>query len=344
MHRCLELARRGEAWVAPNPMVGAVLVHEDRIIGEGYHRKYGEPHAEVNCIASVSREDEKLIGASTLYVSLEPCAHLGKTPPCADLIIEKQIPHVVIGTSDPFGLVNGKGIEKLKAAGVKVTEGILEKECRFINRRFFKFFETARPFVTLKWAETADGQIAAGKKRVKISNERTNRLVHQWRSQEMAILVGTNTALFDDPSLTTRLWPGRNPLRLVLDMNLRLPYSLKVFNGDYMTIVFNKLKNEEHLNLKYHRIDPAESIPQQIVKALRDLKIQSLLVEGGAQLLQTFIDESVWDETRIITNEKLVAGKGIQAPVLKNYQQYNSFSLGSDRIRFFKNALSKPVK
>lgn len=338
MDRCLQLARLGQGHTAPNPMVGSVLVHEGRIIGEGYHRVYGEAHAEVNCLASVKPEHVPLISQSTLYVSLEPCAHFGKTPPCADLIIEKKIPRVVIGCRDPFPLVDGKGIEKLQAASVEVIVGVREQACLDINRRFFTFHTKHRPYVVLKWAQTADGCIAnCDYSRIKISSPFTNRLVHKWRSEEMGILVGTNTALFDDPELTTRLWPGANPVRLVLDMNLRLPASLKLFDGVHKTIVFNKLRHSEHLNLLYYQVTDDVSIVPQVLHALAQLKIQSVLVEGGAALLQTFIDEGSWDEARVITNEALSAGRGLQAPILREAKLLYSEDVDTDRIRYFQN-------
>lgn len=244
MHRCLQLARLGAGAVAPNPMVGAVLVHEGRIIGEGYHRQYGCPHAEVDCLQSVLEGDKHLIPQSILYVSLEPCAHFGKTPPCADLIIGHKIPHVVVGCRDPFPAVNGKGIEKLQAAGTHVEAGVLEAACRKLNERFFTFHQQHRPYVVLKWAQTADGKMAKdGPERLLISNAMTNRLVHRWRSEEMAILVGTNTAWADNPSLTTRLWPGPNPVRLVVDLHLRLPKNLHLFDASAPTLVFNLLQH-----------------------------------------------------------------------------------------------------
>jgi diaminohydroxyphosphoribosylaminopyrimidine deaminase / 5-amino-6-(5-phosphoribosylamino)uracil reductase len=338
MQRCLQLAKLGQAWVAPNPMVGAVLVHEGRIIGEGWHAKYGEAHAEVNCIASVKEVDLGLIESSTLYVSLEPCAHYGKTPPCTNLIIEKKIPRVVVGCRDPFGLVDGKGIDRLQSAGIEVVLGVLEEECRELNKRFFCFFQNFRPYITLKWAQSSDAQIAGGKARIKISNPESDRLVHKWRSEEMSVFVGTNTAFFDDPALTTRLWPGRDPLRLVLDMGLRLPLSLKLFDGHHKTIVFNKLKDEEHLNLRYHRIDPLQSLPAQVIKALREMNVQSVLIEGGSQLLQTFIDEGKWDEARVITNQQLRIGKGIAAPLLKSFQLIETILNGSDIHQYFRKS------
>ena len=260
MERCLQLAKLGAGHVAPNPMVGSVLVYENRIIGEGYHRKYGEAHAEVNCIASIDDQDIQFIERSTLYVSLEPCAHYGKTPPCSDLIIRKKIPRVLIGCRDPFKEVNGKGIEKLEAAGVNVVTGILEKNCKELNRRFFIFHTKKRPYIILKWAQTSDKKIAVNSdKPLKISNEFTNRLVHKWRSEEAAILVGTNTALADDPLLTNRLWSGKNPVRLVIDKELKLPAGAKIFNIDAPTVVFNLYKSTINTELSnevyYYKIE-----------------------------------------------------------------------------------------
>lgn len=347
MHRCLQLAQLGEGAVAPNPMVGAVLVYNDRIIGEGYHQQYGKAHAEVNCINSVAEEDKVLIPSATIYVSLEPCAHFGKTPPCADLIIEKGIKQVVVGCRDPFSEVNGKGIEKLRAAGVQVTLGILEKECRAINKRFFTFHSKHRPFIVLKWAQSADDKIAnIDYSRVLISNAHTNRLVHHWRSQQMAILVGTNTALFDNPSLTTRLWPGNDPIRLVVDMDLRLPASLQLFNGAIPTIVFNKQKHTlEQLRkvdwatvgVQYYLVTEDVSLVHQIANALYQLQIQSVLVEGGALLIQSFIDEGLWDEANVITNEQMLLGQGLPAPILKEHTIIHTQYLQSDCIRIYQN-------
>jgi len=332
MQRCLELAKLGAGSVAPNPMVGAVLVYNDRIIGEGWHRWYGEAHAEVNCINSVKEEDKGLISGSTLYVSLEPCAHFGKTPPCTGLIMQHKI---VIGCRDPFEEVNGKGIEKLKAAGVEVVlvTGTIEEECKKLNKRFFTFHTKHRPYVILKWAQTADGKIASGStERLMISNEYSNRLVHQWRSEEAGILVGTNTALLDNPELTTRLWPGNSPVRLVVDMDLKLPPGLKIFNQQARTIVFNTVKQDETGNLVYYKIKKEETLVPQIMNALSQLKIQSVLVEGGAKLLQSFIDERTWDEARIITNVELIINEGLAAPVLKNARVVSEQKLLSDKV------------
>jgi len=349
MERCLELAKLGAGAVAPNPMVGAVLVHHDRIIGEGWHKKFGEAHAEVNCIASVKEEDRAFIAQSVLYVSLEPCSHFGKTPPCTELIIRNKIPTVVIGCRDPFKEVDGKGIEKLKAAGIEVVMGVLEQECKELNKRFFLFHTQQRPFIILKWAQTADGKMAPptpargdlvrSPQRLLISNEYSNRLVHKWRSEEAALLVGTNTALLDDPELTTRLWPGNSPVRLVIDLNLRLPVSLKLFNGAVKTIVFYTIKKEEKKNLIYYKLEDGKKLLPQLLTALYELNIQSVLVEGGATLLQSFIAEGTWDEARIITNEKLFITNGLDAPVLTNAHKTEEQQLLSDKI-----AICKPGK
>ncbi len=346
MRRCIELARRGAGYVAPNPLVGAVLVYEDRIIGEGWHKKFGEPHAEVNCInQAIENGHGQHLSEAVLYVSLEPCAHYGKTPPCANLIIEKKIPRAFIGCRDPFAEVNGKGIEILKVAGVVVDTGILEQECIELNKRFFTFQTKHRPFVVLKWAQTGDGFIAnlsmPGQKdngsRLLISGDYSNRLVHQWRSEEAAILVGTNTALSDNPSLTTRLWPGPSPIRLVVDMDLRLPPTLHLFNQEQKTIVFNTLKHEENGNLLYYQVTRDVSLVHQIVHGLYQLNIQSVLVEGGAMLLQSFIDENIWDEARVIVNKELIIGKGLAAPVLNETNGKTEEQPGAETILYYKS-------
>ena len=361
MKRCLHLAAKGAGHVAPNPMVGAVLVHNNRIIGEGYHQRYGEAHAEVNCITSVKEEDRNFIAYSILYVSLEPCVHFGKTPPCADLIIRHKIPKVVIGVRDPFKEVNGKGIEKLQRAGIEVQLGILEDECKEMNKRFFTFYTKHRPYIILKWAETANGFISnslpsssddnegfqdgfpttgamqhSGKGRLLISNEYSNRLVHKWRSEEAGILVGTNTALSDNPDLTTRLWNGPSPVRLIIDMDLRLPGTLKIFNHASPTIIFNTIKHEEDGNLHYYQVTEDTSLVHQVVNALSHLKIQSVMIEGGARLLQSFIDEQCWDEIRIIKNNKLIIEKGLPAPQPGRVIQSDTLQLLGDIISILK--------
>jgi diaminohydroxyphosphoribosylaminopyrimidine deaminase/5-amino-6-(5-phosphoribosylamino)uracil reductase len=338
MQRCLQLARMGAGNTAPNPMVGAVLVYDNKIIGEGYHEEYGKAHAEVNCINKVSIADKPLLEKSTLYVSLEPCAHYGKTPPCADLIIKNKIPRVVVGCRDSYTEVNGKGIEKLKAAGVDVTVAVLEKEALELNKRFFIFHQLQRPYIILKWAQTANEKIA-GKDGapIAISNSFTNRLVHQWRTEEVAIMVGANTALIDDPALTARLYPGKNPVRIVIDRKNQLPSSLKLFDGTAKTIVFNEEKNDEGEMLSFFKINKeADNIPQ-VLKELYQLSIQSVVVEGGAKLLQSFINSNLWDEARIITNNDMQIGDGVAAPQLKNHQLIAEEIIYTDKIQYFIN-------
>lgn len=340
MHRCLELARKGAGNVAPNPMVGAILVHNDEIIGEGYHAQYGQAHAEVNCINSVPADKKQLVEKSTLYVSLEPCAHHGKTPPCADLIIANKIPEVVIGCKDSFEKVDGKGIEKLKSAGIKVTTGVLEKDALELNKRFFTFYGKQRPYIILKWAQTADGKIAAaGDERLYISNDITNRLVHRWRSEEAAILAGSNTVLKDNPLLTTRLVKGNNPVRLVIDRQLKLTPELQVFNSDAKTIVYNFWKDKEEGTVSFYKLYRNKSFIKQVLQHLYTYKLQSVLVEGGATLLQLFIDAGLWDEARLITNTSMTAGKGINAPVLKNSRLIKTENNTTDTIEYFTNSL-----
>jgi len=336
MHRCLQLAKMGTGNVVPNPMVGAVVVYENEIIGEGYHQQYGQAHAEVNCINNVSEANQSLIEKSTLYVSLEPCAHFGKTPPCADLIIKNKIPNVVIACRDSYEEVDGKGIQKLQQAGVNVIVGILEKEALELNKRFFTFHRKQRPYIILKWAQSRDAKIARQDfSALKISNDITNRMVHKWRSEEAAILVGTNTALHDNPSLTTRLWKGNNPVRLVLDLQLKLPLSLHLFDGSVKTIVFNQVKHEEENGVTFYKLSSGEDIISGLLNALYRLKIQSVLVEGGARLLQSFIDQNYWDEARVITNEQLIIEIGINAPELKESNLVSINKATGDQVAFY---------
>lgn len=332
MQRCLQLARCGEAGAAPNPMVGAVVVCGGRILGEGYHRRCGGPHAEVNAIKSV--QETHLLCKSTIYVSLEPCAHFGKTPPCADLIIQSGIPRVVIGCTDPFAKVNGLGIKKLQEAGCEVVVGILEDECRWLNRRFFTFHQQHRPWITLKWAQSKDGFIGASPstseggvtssnmtpsllervgERLFFSNALTQTLVHRLRARHQAILVGTTTALKDNPTLTTRYWPGPNPLRLTIDRHNILPSTLHLKDNSVPTVIYQQESLDEILADLYGR------------------GIQSLLVEGGAKLLQSFIDAGLWDEARIET-ASFCLGRGVAAPILKNCQLKNSHRYGGNVI------------
>jgi diaminohydroxyphosphoribosylaminopyrimidine deaminase/5-amino-6-(5-phosphoribosylamino)uracil reductase len=300
-------------------MVGAVLVFDQKVIGEGCHEKYGEAHAEVNCINDAKKKgNEDLISKSVLYVSLEPCAHFGKTPPCADLITHHKIPEVVIGCSDSFEQVNGKGIALLEAAGIKVNVGILEKECHELNKRFFTFHEKKRPYVILKWAETANGKIGnATGTRLMITDEAIQRMVHKWRSEESAIMVGTNTALMDDPQLTNRFWKGASPVRVVLDLNLRLPHSLKLFQPDASVIIVNTVKEGEEDHVKYLKMDKEPELLSNLMTALYKLNLQSILIEGGPTLLQSFIEENLWDEARILRNPLMVIEGGVDAPKLR---------------------------
>src|SRR6185437_14369043 len=316
MSRCIQLAGMGAGNVAPNPMVGAVLVYEDRIIGEGYHKKYGEAHAEVNCINSVEEKDKSLIEKSTLYVSLEPCSHYGKTPPCADLIIKNKIKKVIIGCKDIYKEVAGSGIQKLRNAGLEIAVGILEKECTQLNKRFFTFHQQFRPYIILKWAQSANGKIGSVEKRILISNDYSNRMAHRWRSEEAAILVGTRTALHDDPLLTTRLWNGKDPVRIAIDKNLILPQTLKLFNADSKTIIYNLRQASTAENLIYIKLEK-ENFIDQILQSLFEMNIQSVMIEGGSNTLQSFIDAGLWDEARIITNKELIIENGIAAPEMK---------------------------
>jgi diaminohydroxyphosphoribosylaminopyrimidine deaminase / 5-amino-6-(5-phosphoribosylamino)uracil reductase len=332
----MELAKKGAGYVAPNPMVGAVLVCNERIIGEGWHQKYGEAHAEVNCINAVKEEDKEFITQSTLYVSLEPCAHTGKTPPCTNLIITCKIPKVVIGCRDAYKEVDGKGIKQLLDAGIEVEAGILENECKELNRPFFTFHKLHRPYIILKWAQSANGKIAnKNLSRVFITNGLTNRLVHKWRSEEAAILIGTNTAQFDDPSLTTGLWPGPSPVRLVVDMSLSLPQTLQVFNQEVSTIIFNTKKHDLDGAVYYYKINDNENLVKEICAALYKLNLQSLIVEGGAKLLQSFINEKLFDEIRVIENEELIISGGLAAPELPNVRLIRKEKLLSDSVYFY---------
>lgn len=297
--RCIALAKNGLPAAMPNPSVGAVLVHNDTIIAEGYTSAYGGPHAEVNCIAFAKANTPELIAKSTLYVSLEPCSHWGKTPPCADLVIDSGIERVVIGTIDPFAKVAGAGIKKLMQAGVDVTVGVLEKECQEVNKRFFTYHNEKRPFIILKWAETANGFIAPASRDkqepVWITNPHSRQLVHKLRSEEMGILVGGKTVIEDNPTLTTRDWHGSNPTRIVIDTQGNLPEELHIFNNEAPTIV---LKDRD---------------PKSICKELFEHNIQSVIVEGGAATLQRFIDAALWDEASVFTGLTNF-NAGIKAP------------------------------
>ncbi|KPQ15545.1 MAG: bifunctional diaminohydroxyphosphoribosylaminopyrimidine deaminase / 5-amino-6-(5-phosphoribosylamino)uracil reductase RibD [Algoriphagus marincola HL-49] len=311
MRRALELAELGLGSVSPNPLVGCVIVHHDRIIGEGYHQKYGGPHAEVNAIQSVKNQD--LLSEATVYVTLEPCAHYGKTPPCANLLVEKRVKKVVIAAMDSNPLVGGKGIEILKSAGIEVETGLLEAEARWQNRRFFTQIEKNRPYVILKWAQTSDGFVARKDFSSKwISNPISRQFVHRWRAEEDAILVGKNTAYYDNPSLNVRDWRGKDPIRLVIDPQLRLDPQLKIFDQSIPTICYNLLKNEQDQNLEFVKLT-ANFHPKEILADLQKRKIQSVIVEGGAFVLKNFLDAELWDEARVFTGSSRFR-EGIEAP------------------------------
>ena len=337
MHRCLELAAMGAGQVAPNPMVGAVLVHQGRIIGEGYHRQYGQAHAEVNCVNSVAAEDQSLIPLATMYVSLEPCAHHGKTPPCADLIVSRGIKEVVIGCIDTFSAVAGKGVEKLEKAGVKVHTGMMEAECRHINRRFFTFHEKKRPYIVLKWAQGRNGIMAAADGApVKISNPYSDRLVHKWRSEEMGILVGTRTAIMDNPRLNNRLWTGKDPVRLVIDREGKVPRSHHLWDGSIPTIFITATPGETQGLTETMQLDFTDMLPA-LLKQLHQRQVQSILVEGGPHLLQQFIAAGLWDEARIITGTVTLTD-GLAAPLLTHAIGVDTMQVDGDRIDFYNPA------
>ena len=341
MRRCIQLAKNGQQNAKPNPMVGAVIVSADgRIIGEGYHVRCGQGHAEVNAFASVRAEDEPLLKEATIYVSLEPCSHYGKTPPCCDMIIARGIPRVVIGSADPNVQVNGAGIERMRAAGVDVKVGVLEDECSRLNRAFFTSQLHKRPYVTLKWAQSADGFIDLLREEgeaVKISSPVSQVAVHKLRAQNGAILVGRHTALLDDPSLNIRHWAGRAPLRLVIDKTGMLPADLKMFDGTLPTVVYTACEKSGKFgkNVEQVVLDFAAPLLPQILSHLNACKIDSLLVEGGATVLQSFINASLWDEARVEVNPSLELGSGVVAPSLAPCQPYAEESLAGNRILRF---------
>lgn len=338
MKRCLELAEKGLSDVAPNPMVGCVIVHNNTIIGEGYHQKYGEAHAEVNAINAVA--NKSLLQESTLYVNLEPCAHYGKTPPCANLIVEHRIPKVMIGCIDSYSEVSGKGIEKLKGAGIAVTVGVEEEASLILNKRFFTFHNKKRPYIILKWAQTKDGFIDIDrtdndKSDNWITSSQSKKLVHQWRSQESGILIGTNTALNDNPQLTVRETDGVNPLRIILDLNLRLPHALNIFDNSTPTIIINYNKSAIDSNTEWIQVDQSSNLIDQILEILYNKNIMSVIVEGGNQLLSSFIEANCWDEARVFVGDKFF-NKGLKAPIF-NHQSKFVETIATDTLSFYTN-------
>lgn len=339
--RCIELAKNGKGRTYPNPMVGSVIVYNDHIIGEGWHQKAGEAHAEVNAVNAV--KDKELLKKATIYVSLEPCSHYGKTPPCSNLIIDSGIKKVVIGTIDPFSEVSGRGIKKLMDADCEVMVGVREEACRELNKRFFTYHLKKRPYILLKWAESRDGFISPGnmetseREPVWISNRYSKQLVHKWRAEEQAIMVGTNTAIADNPKLNTRLWEGQHPVRVVLDRTLRIPTDSYLFDNSIKTIVFTEVNSPERAseNLIFETIDFNAPLPGQVCKILYNYEIQSMILEGGRQTLQSFIDEGHWDEARIFTGNTLFE-KGITAPQIAGTLLSEQY-IGSDLLTIYKN-------
>jgi diaminohydroxyphosphoribosylaminopyrimidine deaminase/5-amino-6-(5-phosphoribosylamino)uracil reductase len=341
MQRCLEIAELGLGSVSPNPMVGCVIVHENRIIGEGYHKKFGGAHAEVNAIQAVfdqyPEQAAELLSQSTVYVNLEPCAHFGKTPPCADLLIRHQVKKVIIGNADPFADVNGKGIEKLNEAGIEVVHGVLEDICKEFNRRFFTRVTQQRPFIILKWAETANGYFAPKNTLQEwISGPLAKKLVHKWRTEEDAILIGKYTATYDNPQLSAREWEGKNPIRIVIDKSLQVPITHNVFNDSSKTIVFNEVKTVVTDNIHYIQMEDMQYyLPQKIAFQLYLMDIQSVIIEGGANLLSQFIAANLWDEARVFSSATSW-NDGIEAPVIKGIIK-DQINVGIDRLRTYIN-------
>lgn len=317
MQRCLDLAKNGLGFTYPNPLVGSVVVYDDKIIGEGWHQKSGEPHAEVIAINSV--KDKNLLSKSTIYVNLEPCSHYGKTPPCADLIVKMKIKNVVIGTIDFNSEVHGKGIERLRQNGCNVIVGVLEIECRAVNKRFFTFHQKKRPYIILKWAETKDGYIfpkdnKENKSPVWISNTYALQLVHKWRTEEQSILVGTNTVINDNPKLNARDYFGKSPIRIAIDKSLKITKHYNFFDGEIETIIFTEDKEGlESENISFIKIDFSKNVTKQILEVLYNKGIQSLIIEGGAKTLNSFMEENLWDEARVFESENYFGG-GIKSP------------------------------
>lgn len=336
IQRCIDLALKGKGNVAPNPMVGAVIVLNDEIIGEGYHEQYGQAHAEVNAVNAV--QNKALLKDATIYVSLEPCAHVGKTPPCADLIVQHQFKRVVVGCLDSYSEVSGKGIQRMREHSIQVDVGVMEQECRELNKRFFTFHERKRPYIILKWAQTVDGFMDP----LRTNNEKgiywithpeTKKVVHQWRAEEAAIMVGKNTAIVDNPSLTTREFKGKNPIRILLDSHLETPINANLFNDEAQTLIFNLDKSAIESSNEWIKVDKMDLAV--IMSVLHKKNIQSVIVEGGKQILEQFIASNLWDEARVLIGENVFL-EGLAAPLL-NESLVRSTELGKDRLNCYKN-------
>lgn len=332
--RCIELAKKATGDTYPNPLVGSVIVHNGKIIGEGYHHKAGENHAEINAINSV--KNKSIIPESTIYVSLEPCAHFGKTPPCALKIVELGFKKVVIGAMDSHDKVNGKGKKIIQGAGIEVISGVLEKECIDLNKRFFTYHEKKRPFIVLKWAQSGNGFIDKDFKPTQISNSLTKQYVHELRNNEHAILIGTMTALRDNPSLTTREMTGRNPVRILIDIDLKVPTDYHIYNNEAETLIFNSVKNSEEENIKFIKTE-REGFIEKLIKKLYELQIQSVIVEGGNLVLQQFIDANLWDETIVIKNKNLHIENGTKAPKFQ-HEPFEIKQFRDNVMEFHKNS------
>jgi diaminohydroxyphosphoribosylaminopyrimidine deaminase/5-amino-6-(5-phosphoribosylamino)uracil reductase len=332
IRRCFDLAQRGAGYVSPNPIVGAILVHEGRIIGEGWHERYGQAHAEVNAVRSVAVADRHLIPAATLYCNLEPCFHYGKTPPCVDLVLQEGIKQVVISNTDPNPKVAGQSVQKMRAAGVEVVTGILEKEGAWLNRAFFTWIAKKRPYIILKWAQSADGYIGRQREQTAISSPLTQRLTHRWRSEVDALLVGAQTALTDNPRLDNRLYPGPSPLRVALDRKDALPAGHHLLDDSRPTWIAGPARTGRFTQTEFFDL-PAENSLQALLDRLYQAGKAILYVEGGAATHQLFIDAGLFDEVRVITNTRLYLGSGIPAARLKGgWALHESDFIGGDRI------------
>ncbi|MDI9320976.1 MAG: bifunctional diaminohydroxyphosphoribosylaminopyrimidine deaminase/5-amino-6-(5-phosphoribosylamino)uracil reductase RibD [Phycisphaerales bacterium] len=337
IRRCLQLAENGKGAVAPNPMVAAVLLYENRIIGEGFHQEYAHAHAEVNCFESVAARDKQFIPQATMYVSLEPCAHYGKTPPCANRIVQEGVKRVVVCNKDPFEKVAGKGIQILRSNGIEVVSGVLEAEGAWLNRRFFTFHKQQRPYIILKWAQTESALFAPkDHARLQMSDEYSTRLSHQWRREESAILVGFTTAMNDNPQLIALYGQGNQPLRIALDKDLQLPATHHLLSQVYPTWIVNQHKEEVNGNIRFIKLDFGASIIGQLLESLFQSNILSLIVEGGATLLQHFLDANLWDEARVFETPN-VMDEGIKAPSLSDFEQIFEKDLRQDKLLIYRN-------
>jgi diaminohydroxyphosphoribosylaminopyrimidine deaminase/5-amino-6-(5-phosphoribosylamino)uracil reductase len=341
MEKCLILAQKGKGYVSPNPLVGSIVTYKGEIIGEGYHQTFGESHAEVNAIQAVKNKD--LLKESTVYVNLEPCAHFGKTPPCADLLIRHNVKKVVIGCVDSFSEVSGRGIEKLKKAGIQVLVGVLEEKCLELNKRFFLFHKEKRPYIILKWAQSEDRFLAPSAmpkgSPFWLSGEESKTLVHRWRTEEDAIMVGTTTAVMDNPALTARMWKGRNPIRIVLDRHLRISREANLFDGSVLTFVFTEKEFPSSENLHFIKIPFGEAMIPSLLSFLYKKGVQSLIIEGGKVLLESFIEAQLWDEARIFTCPKHL-GSGVLAPSF-SYEVHFEEGVGEDVLSIYKRTERK---